>query len=92
MQLWPKKRIVLIPSSIAICERGFSTQNTIQSHLRKKLNLKTLDALMRISLCGLEVGCNGLGYHLQHLEKYARLKDTYTQLIVFLLQIKNLVF
>ena len=27
--------------------------------------------------------CNGLGYHLQHLEKHARLKDTYAWLIVF---------
>jgi hypothetical protein len=53
MQLWQK--IILIPSSIAICERGFSKQNAIKSHLRNRLNLKTLDALMRVSLCGLEV-------------------------------------
>ena len=31
-------------------------------------------------------GCNGLGYHFQHLEKHS--KDTYTRLIDFLLQIK----
>jgi len=49
------KKIILIPSSIAICERGFSKQNAIKSHLRNRLNLKTLDALMRVSLCGLEV-------------------------------------
>ena len=49
------KKIILIPSSIAICERGFSKQNAIKSHLRNKLNLKTLDALMWVSLCGLEV-------------------------------------
>ena len=33
--------------------------------------------------------CNGLGYHLQHLEKHAKPIDTYTRLIVFFwLQIK----
>ena len=53
IQLWQK--IIFIPSSIAICERGFSKQNAIKSHLGNKLNLKTLDALMQVSLCGLEV-------------------------------------
>jgi hypothetical protein len=53
MQLWQK--IILIPSKIAICERGFSKQNASKSHLRNGLNLKTLDALMQVSLCGLEV-------------------------------------
>ena len=53
MQLWQK--IILIPSSTAIVERRFSKQNAIKSHLRNKLNLKTLDALMQVSLCGLEV-------------------------------------
>ena len=58
MQLWQK--ILLIPSSIAICERGFSKQNAINSHFRNMLNLKTLDALMRVCLCGLEVQWIGL--------------------------------
>ena len=46
---------LLIPSSVAICERGFSKQNEIKSHLRDKLNLKTCNALMWVSLCGLEM-------------------------------------
>ena len=53
MQLWQKTR--LTPSSIAICERGFSKQDAIKYHMRNRLNLTTLDALMRISLCGLEM-------------------------------------
>jgi hypothetical protein len=40
------KKYILIPSSIAICERGFSKQNAIKSHLGNRLNLKTLDALI----------------------------------------------
>ena len=55
--------VIFIPSSVAICERRFSKQNAIKSHLRNRLNLKTLDALMRFSLYGLEVNamdCNGL--------------------------------
>ena len=44
-----------MPSSIAICERGFSKQNASKSHLFNRLNLKTLDALMRVSLCELDV-------------------------------------
>ena len=35
--------------------RGFSEQNAIKSHLRNRLNLTNLDALMRVSLYGLEV-------------------------------------
>ena len=53
MQLWHK--IILIPSRIAICKRGFSKQNAIKSHLCNRLNLKTLNTLLRVSLCGLEV-------------------------------------
>ena len=53
MQLWHK--IILIPSSIVICERGISKQIAIKSHLRNRLNLKTLGGLMRVSLCELEV-------------------------------------
>ena len=44
-----------MPSSIAICEKGFSKQIAIKRHLHNRLNLKTLDALMRVSLCELEV-------------------------------------
>ena len=48
-----------IPSSIEICERGFSKQNAIKSHvlnhLLATLKLDTLDALMRVSLCGLKL-------------------------------------
>jgi hypothetical protein len=53
MQLWQKT--ILIPSSIAICERRYSKQNAIKSHLLNMLNLKTLDAFMRVCLCGLEM-------------------------------------
>ena len=53
MQLWQK--VILIPSSIAICEQGFSKQIAIKNHLRNKLNLKTLDALMWVSHYGFEV-------------------------------------
>ena len=42
-------------SSVTICERGISKQNATKNHLRNSLNLKTLDALMQVSLCGLEV-------------------------------------
>ena len=55
MQLWQKKKVVLIPSSTTNCARGFSKQNAIKSDLHNMSNLKTLDALMRVSLCGLEV-------------------------------------
>ena len=58
---WPKlnltlakKKGILIPSSIVVCERRFFKQNVIKSHLCNRLNLKTLDALIRISLCGLK--------------------------------------
>ena len=79
MQL--QQQSILIPSSIAICESGFSKQNEIQSHLRNGLNLKTLDALMQDSLCGLEVDVMDWAYHLQHLKKHAKLKNAYALLI-----------
>lgn len=53
-RLWQK--VLVIPSSIAICERGFSKQNLVKSALRSRLRLNTLDALMRVSLCGIDVG------------------------------------
>jgi hypothetical protein len=49
MKLWQK--ILVIPSSITICERGLSKQNDIKSHLQASLKLDTLDALMQIPLC-----------------------------------------
>ena len=54
----------------------------LESISHNKLTLKTLDALMRVSICGLE------GYAMdwatiQHLEKHARSKDTYARLIGF---------
>ena len=45
----------MIPISTAICEWDFSKQNWMKSERRTRLNLKTLDALMRASLNGLEV-------------------------------------
>jgi hypothetical protein len=53
MQLWYK--VILISSSIIIYMRGFFKQNAIKNHLCNRLNLKTLDAFMWVSLCGLEV-------------------------------------
>ena len=52
MQIWQK--IILIPSSIAICERGLSKQNAMKSHLHNRLNLKTLDALCGSLFVGLK--------------------------------------
>ena len=74
MQLWHK--VILNPSSIAICERGFPKQNAIKSHLHNRLNLKTLDALYAGLSFWAWNGCNWLGYHLQHLKKHVRPKDT----------------
>ncbi len=51
--LW--RRVMVIPVSTAICERGFSKQNLIKSHLRTSLKLETLDALMRISCANIPV-------------------------------------
>jgi hypothetical protein len=44
--LW--RRVMVIPVSTAICERGFSKQNPIKIHLRTSLKLETLNALMCI--------------------------------------------
>jgi hypothetical protein len=46
---------MMIPVSTAICERGFSKQNLIKSHLRTSLKLETLDALMCISCANIPV-------------------------------------
>jgi hypothetical protein len=53
MSLW--QCVLVIPTSIAICEQGFSKQNWVKSERRTRLNLETLDALMRASLNGLKV-------------------------------------
>jgi hypothetical protein len=53
MSLW--QCVLVIPTSTAVCERGFSKQNWVKSERRTRLNLETLDALMRASLNGLEV-------------------------------------
>ena len=50
-----KNYIHFIKYTVAICEREFSKQNAIKSHLCNNLNLKTLDALIWVSFCGLEV-------------------------------------
>ena len=41
--------ILVIPTSTIVCERGFSKQNWVKSERRTRLNLDTLDALMRVS-------------------------------------------
>ena len=53
MSLW--QAILVIPTSTAVCERGFSKQNWVKSERRTCLNLDTLDALMRVSLNSLGV-------------------------------------
>ena len=65
---WPtlmsqRQTILVIPTSIVVCERGFLKQNWIKSERRTRLNLDTLDALMRVSLNGFRVefmDCNGI--------------------------------
>ena len=39
-------------ASTAICDCGFFKQNRVKSGRRCRLELETLDALMRVSLCG----------------------------------------
>jgi hypothetical protein len=51
--LW--RRVMVIPVSTAICERGFSKQNLIKSHLRTSLKLEILDALMCVSCANIPV-------------------------------------
>jgi hypothetical protein len=53
MSLW--QCVLVIPTSIAICEQGFLKQNWVKSARRTRLNLERLDALMKASLNGLEV-------------------------------------
>jgi hypothetical protein len=46
---------MVIPIGTAICERGFSKQKLIKSHLCTSLELETLDALMCISCANIIV-------------------------------------
>jgi hypothetical protein len=46
---------MVIPVSTKICERDFSIQNLIKSHLHTSLKLETLDALMCISCANILV-------------------------------------
>ena len=50
MKLWQK--ILVIPSSIAVCERGCFEQNAIKSYFASFIEVGHLDASMRVSLCG----------------------------------------
>ena len=48
---WPHlmkvlQKLLVIPSIIAICERGFQKQNAIKSHLQASLKLDTLETLI----------------------------------------------
>ena len=51
-KLW--QAILYIPIGIVACERGFSRQNIRKDIRRTKLSLATIDALMRVSITGLE--------------------------------------
>ena len=53
MSLW--QGILVIPTGIVVCERGFLKQNWVKSEKRTRLNLDTLDASMRVSLNGFGV-------------------------------------
>lgn len=53
MKLW--QIMLVIPASSVSCERGFSKQNAIKTDQRQCLDVKTLEALMRISLLGPDV-------------------------------------
>jgi hypothetical protein len=50
MQLWHK--IFVIPTNIAIYERGFFRN---KSHLQGSLKVDTLNTLMRVSICNIEM-------------------------------------
>ena len=52
-KLW--RKVLVLPASIAICERGFSKQYLIKNYLRSSLKLVTLDALMRISCANIAI-------------------------------------
>ena len=47
--------MLVIPTSITICERGFSEQNIARSAFQSCRHLNTLDTWMRVSPCGFSV-------------------------------------
>ena len=53
LQLWLGTDYNFDFASIAIWERGFSKQNRVKSDRRSRLKLETLNALKRVSMCGL---------------------------------------
>ena len=73
MKVWQK--IILLPSSIAICEWEFSKQNAIESHFAI---CWTWNLLLLCMWCSLWTwsGCNGLGYYLQYIVTHVRPKNT----------------
>ena len=82
------RKIILIPSSIAICGRGFSKQNAIKTTCTISWTWRLLMLLCGYFFVGLE-WMQWIGYHLQYMEKHVRPKDTYPRLIdSFLLHIK----
>ena len=66
------QKMLVIPASTAICERGFSKQNVVKSTLRSRLRLNTLDALMCVSLCGL--GANEINWQVV-LQEWRNMRD-----------------
>jgi type IV secretory pathway TrbL component len=48
-------KILVIPMIIAIYEKGFLEQNAIKSQLRASLKLESLNAMMQMSLCVIEL-------------------------------------
>ena len=46
---------VINPVSSALCERGFSVQNSLKTKVRNRLNLKRLDRNMFIKLVGPDI-------------------------------------
>jgi hypothetical protein len=72
INLWQKVLVIL--TSTSICESEFSKQNVIKSYLQSCLKLDTLDVLMSLLVCGIEVDniewrtifdiwCNNKDYH-----------------------------
>ena len=53
LSLW--QAILVIPTIIVVSKYGFSKQDWVKSKRRTRLNLDTLDALMRVRLNGFGV-------------------------------------
>ena len=83
LRRWPKI-VRLTGSKARQCERGCCKQNAIKSHFAQKVEPEE----PWCSYAGFSLWtwslCNGLSYHLQHLEKHARPKDVYARLIKIL--------